>query len=167
MTNSYSAAQPPTSPIDAPFEMRSSFPYMLAVVADAVSKLMASSYEEQFALTRAEWRLVAALADLGPSTATALGAYSTLDKMQISRTLRDMEQKNWVVRAAARADKRAKLVQLTTTGRALYDAVLPLVQDKATALTSQLNPDDYAAFLRCISQLTEILRVQADVNSQI
>lgn len=138
--------------------MQSFFPYRLAILADAVSRAVAAIYEEKFGLGRAEWRILAALADLGPATATQLGAYSTLDKMQVSRGLRDMEGRGLVSRLEGRADRRTKQVMLTQKGRNLFDNVLPLVREKEAELLAALADDQRDAFLRGLDALADRLK---------
>ena len=139
-------------------EMQSFFPYRLAVLAEDVSRCVAAIYQDRFSLTRHEWRMLAALADLGAATATDLGEFSTLDKMQVSRALGDLEGRGLVSRVAGRADRRTKQVRLTPAGRRLFRTMVPLVRERERALLSVLSPGDQATLRGAIDALTVAAR---------
>lgn len=134
----------------AALDMQRFFPYRLAVLAEEVSRSVAAIYQERFQLTRHEWRIVAGLASIGTATATDLGDYSTLDKMQVSRALADLEARSLVTRVAGKADRRTKQVRLTERGEQLFAAIVPLVREREAALLSVLTDEEKAALLRVI-----------------
>ena len=59
-------------------------PYRLARLSEALSA-------EIQPVNRPEWRVLAALADIGPATATALGHHSAQHKTKVSRAVRALE----------------------------------------------------------------------------
>jgi len=134
-------------------DMQAFFPYRLAVFAETVSRTMAGLYADRFQLTRQEWRILAALANMPQATATVLGEYSTLDKMQVSRALADMEARGLVARAEGRADRRTKEVRLTAQGRALFRQIVPLVQAREEALLSALSLEERVLFCAMMDRL--------------
>lgn len=142
----------------AGLDMPSFFPYRLAVLAEEVSRSVAAIYQHRFDMTRHEWRMLAALADLGAATATELGEYSTLDKMQVSRALADMEGRGLVRRAEGRADRRTKQVRLTGKGRRLFEDMVPLVREREAALLSAFSATEQRALRRMVEVLTERAR---------
>jgi DNA-binding MarR family transcriptional regulator len=60
-------------------------PYRLSVAAAEVSRLVARAYEDRFGLTIPQWRLIANLAEHGPTTPLQLGRLAALDKVTVSR----------------------------------------------------------------------------------
>jgi DNA-binding MarR family transcriptional regulator len=102
-------------------------PYRLAVLAEQVSKVAAQIYADRFELTRPEWRVLAALAELGGISATEVSAHSTLDKMSVSRAVTSLESRDLLVRHDDDADRRNKIIDLTPKGRALYQKIVPLI----------------------------------------
>jgi hypothetical protein len=57
---------------DATLRLHDYLPYRLSIAANAVSRLIARSYERQFNLNIPQWRLLAVLADAA-ATAAATG----------------------------------------------------------------------------------------------
>jgi DNA-binding MarR family transcriptional regulator len=138
--------------------MQTFFPYRLAVLAEDVSRAVAAIYQDRFALSRNEWRVLAGLAQREAATATELGEYSTLDKMQVSRALADMEGRGLIVRAEGRADRRTKQVKLTAKGRRLFETIVPLVQAREAALLAALTEEQRQVLRAAIDRLTEAAR---------
>ena len=94
-------------------DLQSFYPYQLVVLAEAVSQAMAQVYAVRFDLSRDEWRLVAGLAELGPTRTTELMAYSTLQKMPASRAAASLEQRGLIERSLAADDRRNHVLKLT------------------------------------------------------
>lgn len=138
--------------------MQQFFAYRLAVLADEVSQAMAQLYADRFSLTRNEWRVLAAVADMKRCTATEVAQYSTLDKMQVSRALAALEERGLVARGEGRADRRTKTLALTATGLSLYNRIVPLVQERQVQLLSALSETERAVMNSAIDRLLEQAR---------
>lgn len=143
-------------------DMQVFFPYRLAVLAEAVSRTMAAVYADRFDLTRQEWRVLVALSNLARATATEVAEYSTLDKMQVSRAVAEMERKGLIARAEGRADRRTKLLTLTGAGRRLFEAIVPLVLERQRHLIDALEEGERAQLGAIITKLTERARALTD-----
>jgi DNA-binding MarR family transcriptional regulator len=125
------------------FNLLGFFPYRLASVTEQVSLAVAAAYATRFGLGRPEWRVLAALGSCGEVAATDIGRIVTLDKMQISRAVRVLEQRGLVSRSTA-ADRRRKTVALTRSGRTLYRRVVPLARRQEAAILADLSPAEVA-----------------------
>lgn len=129
------------------------FPYRLAVLAEQVSLATAQVYRERFALTRDEWRVLAALADQGEVRAADVKDRTTLDKMQVSRALARLEAQGLVDRAPDPDDGRASRVRLLPAGTALYRKIVPMVQAREEYLLSDLTPQERKVFAAAIDKV--------------
>lgn len=134
-------------------DMQVFFPYRFAVLADAVSRSVAQLYGDRFSLSRHEWRVLAALAALTTATATEVADYSTLDKMQASRAISELEARGCIVRAEGRADRRTKTLTLTAAGRALFRRIVPLVKEREQTLLAALTPEERQALAGIMDKL--------------
>jgi len=123
-------------------ELQRYFPYRLAVLAEQVSMAVADVYAKRFHLTRAEWRILAALGDGSETAATDIGRITTLDKMQVSRAMQRLERRGIVRRAEARSDRRKRMVRLTDDGRALYAEIVPLALAREAAILATLSIEE-------------------------
>lgn len=144
------------------FELARFFPYRLAVLADRVSQAVAQVYADRFDLTRAEWRILAALAANREMAAKDLAPYSTLDKMQVSRAVARLEAGGLVERHEDESDRRAKPLRLTASGRALFVKVRPLVAAREDYILGALDPVERAGLAGVLEKIelraTELIR---------
>ena len=136
-------------------KLQNFLPYRLAVLADLVSQALAQIYADRFDLTRPEWRVLAALAELGPVAAKEISAFSTLDKMTVSRAVAVLETKAYLTRRDDPQDRRNKTLCMTPRGRALYDRITPLALAREEYLLEALSPVDRAALDRILSCLLQ------------
>lgn len=129
----------------ADFALNEFFPYRLAVLAEEVSLAVAEVYAGRFALTRQQWRVLAALAEAPGMSANEIAAYSTLAKMQVSRAVAELEAKGLLARAADAEDRRNNRHRLTPAGRALLKRLVPLVREREAALLAGFSAEERAA----------------------
>jgi DNA-binding MarR family transcriptional regulator len=134
-------------------QLETFFPYRLAVLAEQVSLATAQVYRERFALTRDEWRVLAALAHQGEIRAADVKDRTTLDKMQVSRALARLEAQGLVARAPDPDDGRASRVRLLAAGMALYRKIGPMVRAREEYLLSDLTPQERKVFSAAIDKV--------------
>lgn len=121
------------------------FPYRLAVLADAVSRSLAQVYGARFDLSRDAWRVLAALAEAGEMKTTRVIEHATLDKMQVSRAVAQLERDGLVARTLDPEDRRGHVLQLLPRGRVLYRRIVPLVRAREAFLLAGLDAAERAA----------------------
>jgi len=134
-------------------ELAQFFPYRLSVLADLVSNAVSQVYADRFDLTRAEWRLLAALGVNRKMVAKDLGPYSALDKMQVSRAVQRLEEVGYIQRHEDTDDRRSKVLQLTAAGRALYQKIWPLVMAREEYILSALEPGERSVLARVMEKV--------------
>lgn len=139
-------------------DMQVFFPYRLAVLADAVSRTIAELYAQRFSLTRHEWRVLAALANSERTTARDVAAYSTLDKMQVSRAVDGLEKRGLLARGEGRADRRTKQLKITPAGRVLFGKIVPLVKERQEWLLAVLSAEERAILDSAMDRVLERAR---------
>ncbi len=128
-------------------------PYRMSRLSEALSAEIRPVYKDAFGLNRPEWRIMAALADLGPSTATALGQHSAQHKTKVSRAVRALELRRWIKRETVAADRRSEIITITDAGQRAYcDLVAPLRAREARIL-ERIPAEDRAALDRALSAL--------------
>ncbi|MFG1372448.1 MarR family transcriptional regulator [Xanthobacter oligotrophicus] len=136
-----------------PFALADFFPYRLAVLAENVSQAVAQLYGDRFQITRAEWRVLAALGANNGMAAKDIGAYSTLDKMQVSRAVARLEEGGLITRATDDADRRAKILNLTASGRSLFQKIVPLAQAREDYLLEDLDAQERAVLDKAMAKV--------------
>jgi len=136
-----------------PFKLAKFIPYRLSVVAEHVSRLVASAYAERFSLSTPEWRVIAHLGYATKLTAFTIAERTAMDKVKVSRALARLTARRLVRRDVNPLDQRGNLLTLTPAGRALYERVVPAALEIEERILATLEPDDRAHFARILGLL--------------
>jgi DNA-binding MarR family transcriptional regulator len=133
-------------------------PYQLSIVSNAVSGVIARTYESLFGLRIPEWRLIAVLAEEEGLTQQALVARTEMDKMTVSRAAQALVTRGLVSRGAHGSDRRSNALALTDEGRALYAQISP----KALELEQRLLQSIGERELKQLKATLEKLKAASD-----
>lgn len=107
------------------------------------------SYRRQLGLVELHRRLLALVGNYNGLTSVEIVALSGQDKAQISRAVKALSEAGLIDRASLRAK-----VQLTEAGRAVFDSVIAMAEDRNVALTRGLSIRRVAAFRAMTTRLT-------------
>ena len=114
-------------------------PYQLSITSNAVSDLIARAYRGKFALKIPEWRLMAVLGEVASATQRELVVATAMDKVTVNRASKALEERDLIGRAPNMADGRSHHLTLTTTGRELYDQIVPMALSIEAQLATVLG----------------------------
>jgi len=101
-----------------------------------------------------DYRVLAALGDLGPLSQADLGRAAVLDRRDVTHTVRDLHARELVTRRPDPRDGRLILVELTGTGSSMLerlDLVLEAVQSEVFAA---LTLDQRRTLVNLLQQLS-------------
>ena len=70
--------------------------------------------------------------------------YSSLDKMSVSRAVAALETRAYLTREEDPADRRNKILRLTSAGRALYQKIVPLARARERHILDALTAAERA-----------------------
>lgn len=99
--------------------------------------------------------LLAGIAEQEGRSQADLVRATGIDRSTLADMMARMEKKGLIVRGAAAADGRAKLVKLTSAGRARLAEALPVMQQADAALLEALPRAKRRAFLDTLGMLSE------------
>ena len=133
------------------------FPYRVAVAAEAFSRQLVEVYGHEYGLSREEWRLLVLLAEEDAVTSVDLKHRATLDKVQISRAAKRLEDKGLITGRIAEHDKRQRIYRCTAKGRALFAELFPQVEAKSRAVLNSMSAADRAALTKGIDALIKVM----------
>lgn len=133
-------------------QLKKFLPYRLSRLSEAVSNDIRPVYKDLYGLNRPEWRVLAALAEIGPATATSIGAHSAQHKTKVSRAVFALEQRRWLNRTGAESDRRTALLALTKLGRQAYDTLAAPLLAREAAILGRLSPADRASLLEILDK---------------
>lgn len=125
-------------------------PFRLSVASNAVSRLIARSYETRYGLKVAEWRLIAVLAETEGLTQQAICARTVMDKVTVSRAVQGLMERRLAQRAPNPKDARSQIVSLTAEGLALHAEVAPIALATERKLIEGLSADEVAELERLL-----------------
>ena len=135
--NSTSGAAVVTDMASKPtLNLKDFFPYQLSILDKAVSETIARLYRDKFQLSRHEWRVLAVLGCHDEMSAKAISAYTSMEKMQISRAISRMREAQLVQQSAHSGDRRYINLSLTRKGRSVYQQIAPLVMAEEQRILS-------------------------------
>lgn len=143
---------------DSQFDLDSFLPYRLHQASEAISEAFRTVYRDQYGMSRTEWRVLAHLGQRGPMTATQIGATAAarLHKTKISRAVRELENRRWLKRSVADADRRVQVLELTPAGKAAYDKLGELAHTYNLKLARKLGAKRFKQSMEMIEHLTRI-----------
>ncbi|WP_420410939.1 MarR family winged helix-turn-helix transcriptional regulator [Roseibium sp.] len=133
-------------------------PYRLNNLAEAVSRSFSKIYADEFGIGIPEWRVVATLGEHAAMTARDIGQATSMHKTKVSRAVAALEKKGFLDRGPGLHDQREQLLQLSTEGRAMYEALIPKALAYSDGLESALTEEQRAV----LDQIFERLHVAAE-----
>ena len=140
------------------FELEHFLPYRLSLLTNTVSDGIAQCYREKYDISVMEWRILAVLGRYPGLTASEIIDRTAMDKVTISRAVKNLVKKDLLQRKTDQEDRRRILLFVTATrGAQMLAEVMPLAQQYETKLLDSLNSQEREALSRAI----QILQTQA------
>jgi DNA-binding MarR family transcriptional regulator len=130
-------------------------PYRLSLASNAVSQVIAQSYEELFGLKMPEWRVVAALGEDGELTQQEIVGRTKMDKVMVSRAAQVLERRKLVRRQPNAEDARSLRLSLTPAGRELYARVVPEALEFEAKVLEVLSAQEVSELKGLLRRLEE------------
>ena len=128
-------------------------PYRMVNLAKKISDSCAEIYREDFSLSMPEWRILARLAEQDHLNSRDVGEVTFMDKSKVSRAVKQLEEKGYLVREKDDHDNRASYLSLTILGRELYHDIAPRALDWEGRLIAALDTSEYRDLLRILEKL--------------
>ena len=107
-------------------QLQDFLPYRLSVLANTVSETIATGYAERFALSIAEWRVMAVLANEPGLSAAEVALRTAMDKVAVSRAVTSLLKARRLERRTAVGDRRRSMLRLSAAGTEVYARVVPM-----------------------------------------
>ena len=141
--------------------------WYLVRLSSMAKACISREYLEPAGLSVPEWRLLATVVDHSPIPFAEITSITTMDKGQVSRTLRSAQLKGYIQTEVA-TDRRAAetgngaagrvMVHVTDAGRALYEKVMPAAQRYQLGLIELMSPEERTVMLGVLRRLYQHLR---------
>lgn len=134
-------------------------PFRLNRLAVAVSNHLSVIYRERFGLDIPEWRVLVTVGPERGCTAQFIAGSTRMHKTRVSRAIAHLEKRGLLERASSTDDRRAMQLQLTKTGRKMYQDLVPLALERERTLLANLSKEELQGLLTGLARLEEILEL--------
>lgn len=136
-------------------DLETYLPFKLAVVAARVSRHVARSFERKFGLHIAEWRVLVALANHGPSSALTVAELTSMDPAKVNRAQARLKELGLIDTSSDPQDKRKVILGLTESGLNIAHQIVQEALQIEKALFATLEGGDKERFERILTHLFE------------
>ncbi|TDF37255.1 MarR family transcriptional regulator [Alteromonadaceae bacterium M269] len=151
---------------NSPAMMLNSFiPYRMVNLATSISNACSKIYKDEFDITIPEWRILARLAEHDKLNAKDIGRVTFMDKSKVSRAVKTLDDKGYLLKEKNEADNRASYLSLTTEGRDLYNQIAPKALEWEKDLISILDASEYRDLMRILEKLDHQVNVIEENDS--
>jgi len=114
-------------------------PYRLSILSNRVSLVIAQAYKDKFGLSVTEWRIMAVLGEYPGASADEVSNKTHIEKSMISRAVQKLLARHLIVRHVDEQDRRRQNLELTKTGREVYEQIVPVSYAYEDSLLTCLN----------------------------
>lgn len=127
-------------------------PYRMVHLAANISVALSKIYRQQFDITMAQWRVLAQLAEQ-QLYAKDIGEITSMDKSKVSRAVKALEIKGYLIRQTDKKDTRAAYLSLTIQGKALYQKIAPKALHWERQLMDVLEHSEHTELMIILEKL--------------
>lgn len=129
-------------------------PYKINTLAKRISTNLSTVYEDDFSISLPEWRVVATLGSEHKITASEICALTFMDKVQVSRAIKNLRTKALILEEIDERDNRAKYVSLSASGEELYKSIVPKALAWEGDLLAVLSDDEREMLTAIVNKIT-------------
>ena len=126
------------------FELTAFFPYLVRIFYRSVITSVSRVYSTRYGLSVSEWRTMAVLGAQGALSAGEIVERSSMDKVNVSRAIKALRERDFLRRDIDGDDRRRAVVRLTERGREVFHDLVPLVTEVEDGLLAGLTRDERA-----------------------
>lgn len=137
-------------------DLRNFLPYLLTIAAEQASLGFKNLYKDRYGLLRAEWRVLFHLGRYGSLTAKEICARAPLHKTKVSRAVRKLEERRFVVKKEVEADRRHAMLSLTKQGQVVYEDLQNFALLYDEKLSAKLSKQDNISLRRALKILASL-----------
>ena len=128
------------------------------IAKDLGKKLELKAKANGFTITAAQWSVISMLQHEKSSTQKEISQVFGYDKVMVLRIIKKLEDNGWVKQQICQNDKRSRIVQLTETGKKLYEKILPVAQETLNAAYHSLTAQEVNFYLEISEKIRKNLK---------
>lgn len=135
--------------------------FRLTRLSNALRTNLTKRYLEEFGLSLPEWRLLALVTRFSPLRFSELTSRSSMDKGQVSRTLRQLTKRGFIkMKVVKNKGSRSTealaapvVVAVTAAGKTLHKEVLPVARKRQVEFLMTLSESERVALYATLDKL--------------
>jgi len=140
-------------------------PYQLSVSSNKISSFFTEIYQDKFALSITQWRIMAVLGEFPDISADDVSNKTQIEKSILSRAISKLLQRKFIQRTFSTEDKRRSILSLTATGHEVYDEIVPLSYQYEKTLLTCFTKEEKQQFHLLLERLYQHTEALNDKNS--
>ena len=114
-------------------------PHRLVLLAKMIDRETSRQLQEEFAISVAEWRVLAFVCASGPASASDIGTAGQIDRAEISRAVIKLAAAELVVREADQKHRKRRIIRPTEAGKRLFVKIRDLRRSYFQSLMGGLS----------------------------
>lgn len=119
-------------------------------LATLLRRTASLAYKREFDLASSEWRILVLTGEFAPLSHGELTELASLDKGQLSRGVSALVDRGLLLRTR---NRRQALIELSAEGRALFERIMALAEERNRQLVRGIPEADVEAFFRTVEQM--------------
>ncbi len=119
-------------------------------LATLLRRTASLAYKREFDLASSEWRILVLTGEFAPLSHGELTELASLDKGQLSRGVTALVDRGLLMRTRQR---RQAQIELSAEGRALFERIMALAEERNRQLVRGIPEADVDAFFRTVEQM--------------
>ncbi len=133
-----------------PFKLDVFLPFKLNTTADLISRDFAEIYTSKHKLSRSQWRILVTLNEHGQLTAKQVCDLTYMEKVMVSRAVKELVRRKLVKRKLNKNDKRSMFLELTVNGNKAIQQLIPAVKEWQTLTKKKLGAKNYNTLIQLL-----------------
>ena len=130
------------------------FPSQFASLSNSITRPIAIVFEQCYSITMPEWRVLAIVGRKAGLSAVDVANRAQMDKVAVSRAINKLVKSGHIDRGFGTADRRRSILNLSESGRDLYEEIAPLALHLESELLEDLTDDEREILGRVIDKLS-------------
>ncbi len=147
-------------PLPAPCAIRELLSYRLSRLAGLNDRSGHAHLMEEFGVTLGEWRVLAIVAADAPLTFADLARATLLDKGQLSRTVRRLATRGWVLSVRTKGNGRSVDLHMTAAGRRQALRISDFAAERNRVMLTTLNAAERVTVFALLDRLSAFVETE-------
>jgi DNA-binding MarR family transcriptional regulator len=144
-------------------QLKQFVPYRMVHLAANISLALSKIYKQEFDINIPQWRVLAQLAQQQKLYSKDIGDITSMDKSKVSRAVKALENKHYLIRQIDKKDNRAAYLSLSVKGEALYQKIAPKALQWERQLIAVLEASEHKDLMKILDKLDkQVLQIGAD-----